>query len=55
MQYILDSKPPGEFFNPGYDCLDILNKNPKSKDGYYWVDFNAGKPKKVTPNFWQPV
>ncbi|XP_028403464.1 uncharacterized protein LOC114526145 [Dendronephthya gigantea] len=42
-----NSKPPGEYFNPGYDCLDILNKNPKSKDGFYWVNFNAGKPKKV--------
>ncbi|CAB4043773.1 Hypothetical predicted protein, partial [Paramuricea clavata] len=41
-----NSKPSGEYFDPGYDCLDILNKNTKAKDGYYWVNFHRGKPKK---------
>ena len=41
------SRPPGEYFNPGYDCLDILNKNEKAKDGYYWVDFHRLVPYKV--------
>ena len=41
------SRPPGEYFNPGYDCLDILTQNPKAKDGYYWVDFHRSVPHKV--------
>ena len=41
------SKPPGEYFNPGYDCLEILTQNRKAKDGYYWVDFHRPVPYKV--------
>ncbi|XP_028405398.1 uncharacterized protein LOC114527885 isoform X2 [Dendronephthya gigantea] len=41
------SRPPGEYFNPGYDCLDILTRNRKAKDGYYWVDFHRSVPYKV--------
>ncbi|XP_028405295.1 uncharacterized protein LOC114527801 [Dendronephthya gigantea] len=41
------SKPPGEYFNPGYDCLEILNQNTKAKDGFYWVDFHRPVPHKV--------
>ncbi len=41
------SRPPGEYFNPGYDCLDILTRNEKAKDGYYWVDFHQSIPHKV--------
>ena len=45
--YIQGSKPPGEYFNPGYDCLDILTQNRKAKDGYYWIDFHLSVPYKV--------
>ena len=48
--FFKDSKPSGEYFDPGYDCLDILNKNTKAKDGYYWVDFHRSKPIKVISN-----
>ncbi|XP_028405278.1 uncharacterized protein LOC114527785 [Dendronephthya gigantea] len=41
------SKPLGEYFNPGYDCLEILSQNTKAKDGYYWVDFHRSVPHKV--------
>lgn len=46
--YIQGSKPPGEYFNPGYDCLDILTQNRKAKDGFYWVDFHLSIPYKVS-------
>ncbi|CAB4013001.1 Hypothetical predicted protein [Paramuricea clavata] len=27
----------GEFFNPGDDCADVLNKRQDSEDGFYWI------------------
>ena len=44
---ILGSSSPGEIFNPGYDCSDILDKDTKAKDGFYWIQFNGYTPKKV--------
>ncbi|XP_028391546.1 uncharacterized protein LOC114516311 [Dendronephthya gigantea] len=41
------SSPSGEYFNPGYDCTDILNKNFESRDGFYWINLNRGAPKRV--------
>ncbi|XP_028413273.1 uncharacterized protein LOC114536122 [Dendronephthya gigantea] len=41
------SSPSGEYFNPGYDCTDILNKNFESRDGFYWINLNKGAPKRV--------
>ncbi|XP_028391389.1 uncharacterized protein LOC114516186 [Dendronephthya gigantea] len=41
------SNPAGEYFNPGYDCTDILNKNFESRDGFYWINLNRGAPKRV--------
>jgi hypothetical protein len=37
----------GEFFNPGYDCADILNKRQDAKDGFYWITLKLSNPKKV--------
>ena len=31
----------GEFFSPGYDCADILNKRQDSEDGFYWITLNG--------------
>ena len=45
---IQGSDPTGEFFNPAYDCLKILDKNPEAKDGFYWVKLSGIVPKKVT-------
>ncbi|XP_028391545.1 uncharacterized protein LOC114516310 [Dendronephthya gigantea] len=41
------SSPSGEYFNPGYDCTDILNKNFESRDGFYWINLNRGAPMRV--------
>ncbi|CAB4015633.1 Hypothetical predicted protein, partial [Paramuricea clavata] len=40
------SDPTGEFFNPAYDCLKILDKNPEAKDGFYWIKLSGIVPKK---------
>lgn len=44
---ITGSSPPGEFFSPGYDCASILDKDPKAKDGFYWITIGEKKPRKV--------
>ena len=44
---ILGRSSSGEFFNPAYDCSEILDKNPKARDGFYWVNFNEATSKKV--------
>ena len=41
------SSPPGEFFSPGYDCSSILDKDPKAKDGFYWITIGGKIPRKV--------
>ncbi|XP_046839690.1 uncharacterized protein LOC124433873 isoform X3 [Xenia sp. Carnegie-2017] len=41
------SSSPGEFFNPVYDCSTILDKDPKAKDGFYWITLGEKKSKKV--------
>ncbi|XP_046839746.1 uncharacterized protein LOC124433918 isoform X3 [Xenia sp. Carnegie-2017] len=41
------SSSPGEFFDPVYDCSTILDKDPKAKDGFYWITLGEKKPKKV--------
>ena len=41
------SNPTGEFFNPAYDCSDVLNKISGAKDGYYWIKLSGNLPKKV--------
>ncbi|XP_028413259.1 uncharacterized protein LOC114536107 [Dendronephthya gigantea] len=41
------SNPSGEYFNPGYDCTDILNRNFEARDGFYWIDLNRAKPKRI--------
>ncbi|XP_028413272.1 uncharacterized protein LOC114536121 [Dendronephthya gigantea] len=41
------SSPSGEYFNLGYDCTDILNKNFESLNGFYWINLNRGAPKRV--------
>ena len=47
----IGTSPPGEFFNPGYDCSDILNRDPKAKDGVYWITLGKkSSPKKVFIN-----
>jgi hypothetical protein len=45
--FLIGSTCIGEYFNPGYDCTDILNKNKAAKDGYYWIHFAVGVPWKV--------
>ena len=46
--FSIGTSPPGEFFNPGYDCAHILNKDPKAKDGQYWINLGNKKlPRKV--------
>ncbi|XP_028391636.1 uncharacterized protein LOC114516378 [Dendronephthya gigantea] len=40
------SSPSGEYFNPGYDCTDILKKNWEPRDGFYYINFNRGAPKR---------
>ncbi|XP_028403369.1 uncharacterized protein LOC114526068 isoform X2 [Dendronephthya gigantea] len=42
-----NSKPLGEHFDPGYDCLDILKHDANSKDGFYWITLNGNVPKRV--------
>ena len=37
----------GEFFNPGYDCADILNKRQDSQDGFYWINLQGKNLRKV--------
>ena len=37
----------GEFFNPGYDCSNILNKRPDAQDGFYWITLNSHNPQMV--------
>ncbi|XP_028399998.1 uncharacterized protein LOC114523319 [Dendronephthya gigantea] len=41
------SNPFGEYFNPGYDCTDILNKNFEARDGFYWIHLNQSVPRRV--------
>ena len=41
------SDSTGEFFNPAYDCLEVLNKNSEAKDGFYWIKLSGNEPKKV--------
>ncbi|XP_046839770.1 uncharacterized protein LOC124433941 isoform X2 [Xenia sp. Carnegie-2017] len=41
------SGSPGEFFDPVYDCATILNKDPKAKDGFYWITLGEKKPKMI--------
>ncbi|XP_028403917.1 uncharacterized protein LOC114526500 [Dendronephthya gigantea] len=41
------SSPTGEFFSPAYDCTSILNKDPKAKDGFYWITLGYKIPRKV--------
>ena len=41
------SNSRGEFFNPAYDCSDILDNAKLAKDGFYWVKFHEMVPKKV--------
>ncbi|XP_046839722.1 uncharacterized protein LOC124433904 isoform X2 [Xenia sp. Carnegie-2017] len=41
------SSSPGEFFNPVYDCSTILDKDPKAKDGFYWITLGEKKPKRI--------
>ncbi|XP_028404228.1 uncharacterized protein LOC114526893 [Dendronephthya gigantea] len=31
----------GEFFNPGYDCSDIMNKRENAGDGFYWITLKS--------------
>ena len=40
-------KTVGEFFNPGLNCSDILDKCDDAKDGFYWITVNCSNPKKV--------
>jgi hypothetical protein len=48
----------GEFFNPGYDCADVLNKRQDSEDGFYWITLKGPNLYKVkhlvysTQGFW---
>lgn len=44
---IIGSTPPGELFNPAYDCSEILDKDAKAKDGFYWIRLNGSEPIKV--------
>ncbi|CAB4020784.1 Hypothetical predicted protein, partial [Paramuricea clavata] len=37
----------GEFFDPGLNCSDILNKLEDAKDGFYWITLERLNPIKV--------
>ena len=37
----------GEFFNPGLNCSDILDKLEDAKDGFYWITLKGSNPIKV--------
>jgi hypothetical protein len=37
----------GEFFNPGYDCSNILDNIPDATDGFYWINIRRQIPRKV--------
>ena len=39
--------PIGELFSPAYDCSKILDHNPESKDGMYWIDLGGTYLKQV--------
>ena len=39
----------GEFFNPGLNCSDILDKREDAKDGFYWIDLKRSNIVKVGP------
>ena len=40
-------KTVGEFFNPGLNCSDILDKRDDAKDGFYWITLKGPNPVKV--------
>ena len=40
-------KTVGEFFNPGLNCSDILDKCDDAKDGFYWITLKGPNPVKV--------
>ena len=42
------SNPIGEYFSPGFDCSNILDKSSQAKDGFYWVKFHDRIPRKVS-------
>ena len=37
----------GEFFNPGLNCSNILDKHEDAKDGFYWITLKRSSPVKV--------
>ena len=41
-------KTVGEFFNPGLNCSDILDKLDDAKDGFYWITLKRSNPVKVS-------
>ena len=45
--HFIGSNPTGEFFNPAYDCSDVLNKISDAKDGLYWIILSRNVPKRV--------
>ena len=40
-------KTVGEYFNPGLNCSDILDKLDDAKDGFYWITLKRSNPVKV--------
>ena len=41
-------KTVGEFFNPGLNCSDIMDKLDDAKDGFYWITLKRSNPVKVS-------
>ena len=40
-------KTVGEYFNPGLNCSDILDRLDDAKDGFYWITLKSSNPVKV--------
>lgn len=48
--YLGSRNTAGEFFNPGLNCSDILDKREDAKDGFYWINLKRSNLVKVGPN-----
>lgn len=33
----LGSSTLGEYFDPAYDCSDVVDRVPDAADGFYWI------------------
>ena len=41
------STPIGEYFNPAFDCSDIIDKEKDPESGLYWVNLETAKRRQV--------